>query len=145
MVPANRVHVGGKFPKEMSGQQRDILPSLAQRRQHDLHGIDPVIEVMPEFSLRNRFRDVGMGGAEQADVDPDFLRAAKPLKSSVLQHAQQLGLQLRAHFGYLIQQERPAIGQFELAGPGGVGAGERAAFVAEQFAFQQAFRVSPRN
>ncbi len=73
----------------------------------------------------------------------EFLRAAQPLEAPVLQHAEQFGLQWGAHLGDLIQQQRPAIGQLELAGLGGRRARECAAFVPEQFAFQE--RVGNRR
>ncbi len=73
-------HDGGKSAQEMSGQQRDVLPPFAQRRQNDLHCVDSVIQIVPEFSLGDGSGDVGMGGAEQPHVDLNFLRAAEPLK-----------------------------------------------------------------
>jgi hypothetical protein len=42
-----------------------------------------------------------------------------------------------AHFADLVEKYRPAIGQSQLAGIGGVGTGECTPFVAEQLALQQ--------
>ena len=47
-------HRVGKNPEKMTGQQRNVLAPLAQRRQDNLHRVDPVIQIVPEFSLRNQ-------------------------------------------------------------------------------------------
>jgi hypothetical protein len=51
--------------------------------------------------------------------------------------AQDLRLAGGAELADLVEQQGAAVGQLELAGEGGDGAGERAAFVAEQLAFHQ--------
>ena len=68
---------------------------------------------MPEFLSFDVPGNIGVGGAEQTHVDPDFLGAAQTSETAILQHAQQLGLQLRRHFRDFIQQQRPAIRQLE--------------------------------
>ena len=55
----------------------------------------------------------------------------------ILQHAENLGLHQRRHVADLVEEQRAAVALLELADPLAVGAGERAFFVAEQFAFQQ--------
>ena len=44
-----------------------------------------------------------------------MVRAAQALHLALLQHAQQLGLQRQRHLGDFIQQQRAALGLFELA------------------------------
>ena len=53
--------------------------------------------------------------------------------------AQQLGLAAEAQVADLVQKQRAAGSQFELALPGFVSVGERPFFVAEQFALEQGF------
>ena len=60
-------------------------------------------------------------------------------KHFLLQHAQQLDLRAGRHVADFIQENRAVIGLLEPADAPQFGAGERAAFVAEQFAFQQRF------
>ena len=55
----------------------------------------------------------------------------------LLQHAQHLGLRLQAHVADLVEEDRAAVRQLELAAAVGHGAGERAAHVAEQLALDQ--------
>ena len=52
-----------------------------------------------------------------------------------MQHAQQFGLQVEIDFGDFVEQNRSAVGSFESARAIGIGAGERTALVAEEFAF----------
>ena len=75
----------------------------------------------------------------------DFGVGADALEPAVLRHAQQFGLELRRHLGDFIQKNRAAVGHFKAADALGDGAGERAFFVPEQFAFQQRFREWRRN
>ena len=63
-----------------------------------------------------------------------------PGKRAVLEHAQQFHLDGERHVADFIEKQGAAVGLFEAAGAAGDGAGERAFFVAEQFAFQQIFR-----
>ena len=54
----------------------------------------------------------------------------------LLEKAQEFGLQLRRHIADLVEKNRAAVGQLQLAFLELVGAGERAFLMAEQFAFQ---------
>ncbi len=80
---------GRKSAQEMPRQQGNISTAFAQRGQYDLNSIDPVIQIVPEFSLGYRLWNVSVGRAENTHVDLNFLRSAQALKISVLQHAKQ--------------------------------------------------------
>src|SRR5690606_25591174 len=49
----------------------------------------------------------------------------------------ELGLQARLHLADLVEEDRPAVRELELAGLFRVGAGERALFVTEELALEQ--------
>ena len=70
-----------------------------------------------------------MNRLRSADADHDFF----------FQHAQQLGLAAEAQVADLVEKQRAAGGQLELALAAFVGVGEGPFLVAEQFAFQQRF------
>ncbi len=57
-----------------------------------------------------------------------------------MQHAQQLGLHRQRQLADFVQQQRAAVGQLELAAALAQRAGERAAHVPEQLAFDQVLR-----
>ncbi len=78
-----------------------------------------------------------MGGRHQPHVHPDRPRAAQALELLLLQHAEQLGLQLRWDVTDFIEEQRPPVRQLEAAYPLADGAGEGALLVAEQLALQQ--------
>ena len=58
--------------------------------------------------------------------------AAQALELALLQDAQQLDLGRQLHVPDLVEEQRPAFGQFEPPLLARVGAGERALFVAEE-------------
>ncbi len=62
---------------------------------------------------------------------------ADPLVGLLLQHPQQLHLKVEGQVAHLVEEERPAGGRLEAAGPVAGGAGEGAAHVAEQLALEQ--------
>ena len=73
------------------------------------------------------------------------LLAAHPLEGLLLQDAQHLGLGLEAHVADLVEEERAAVGQLELAAPPRDRAGEGAALVAEQLGLDQLLRDRRRS
>ena len=68
------------------------------------------------------------------------LQAADPGKFALLEHAQQLGLQFQRQIANLVEEQRARAGYLELARAPLGRAGERAALMAEQLAFDQAVR-----
>ena len=93
-------------------------------------------------SSRNRpcwisIAQVLVGGGDDAHVGLDRGAAADGRVFALLQHAQQPGLRLHRHVADLVEEQRAAFGLLEAAGDAGVGAGEGALLVAEQFALDQ--------
>ena len=82
---------------------------------------------------------------DQAEVGLDRLDAADALDLALLDRAQQLGLQVEAQVADLVEEQRAAGGQLELAELLLVRAGERAALVAEQRALDQLVRDRRRG
>ena len=60
----------------------------------------------------------------------------------LFEHAQQFGLQRQWHFANLVQEQRTLVRQLKDASLLRASIGERAFFVAEQFALEQCFRNS---
>ena len=81
-----------------------------------------------------------MRRGDHADVDLDRVRVADALELALLEHAQQLRLQRRAHRPDLVEEERALVRLLEAALPGADRAGERAAHVAEQLGLEQRLR-----
>ena len=84
--------------------------------------------------------EVGVGGRDDAHIDLDLLPPADALDDLVLQEAQQLDLQRMRQIADLVEEQRALIGALDLADGLLHRAGEGAALVAEQLAFQQVLR-----
>ncbi|GMN76927.1 hypothetical protein GmRootV512_11340 [Variovorax sp. V512] len=96
-----------------------------------------MVQVGAKTPLRNRRGQVAVGGRDHTHVDLAHAVAAGALHLAALQHAQQLGLHAQRQFADLVEKERAAIGDLELAVAVLHGAGERAALVTEEFAVGQ--------
>ena len=73
------------------------------------------------------------------DPDVDLLRddAADGLEAPVLEHPQELHLELGAHLADLVEEDRPAVGELEATDAVRDSAGEGAALVAEHLALEE--------
>ena len=61
-------------------------------------------------------RSVAVGGGDHAHVDAARRRAADAQHLALLQHAQQLGLEVGADLADLVEEQRAAVGALEAAG-----------------------------
>ena len=86
------------------------------------------------------FFEIGVGGGDDAGINGDGLASADPLDALLLEEAEKFDLQREGNFADFIQEKRAADGGFKASFALGVGAGEGAFFVPEQFAFQKRFR-----
>ena len=117
---------------EVIGEGPDVVPTIAQGRHGDLHDVEPVVEVFPEGPGRHRLLEIGIGGGDDPQVELHAVGAAHALDLPLLEHAEKLGLHLRAERADLVQEERSALGQLEATELALVRARERAALVAEE-------------
>ena len=115
------------------------LAAFPQRRQAELHDVQPVKQIFAELVRGDGLGDVAVGRGDETHVDAQFLRAADAREGAVLQKPQQLGLKRLAHVGDFVEKNRAAVGLLHASGFLFQRAGERAFFVAEQFAFEQRF------
>ena len=103
----------------------------------DGHHVEAVVEILAEGARPDGLAQVGVGGRDHAHVHLDGAGAAEPLDLALLERAQQLGLEVDAQAADLVEEERAAVGQLELAELARVGAGEGALLVAEQLGLEQ--------
>ena len=106
--------------------------------EHDGNHVKPIEEVLAEGPLLDLLFKVTVGGGDDAHVDADRLPPAHALELTLLQDPQHLDLKLGTHVPDLVEKDRPAVGQFELARRVGNGARKGAAAVAEKLALEQA-------
>ena len=125
------------FLQEELHQQGNVFQALAERRDANLDGAQAVKKIFAEASGQNFGAQVAIGGGDQADVDLFYFGRADALDFAILNHAQQFGLHGQRGFADLVEKNRAAVGVFEQARAGVGGAGEGAAHVAEELAFEQ--------
>ena len=130
---------------KVAASRLDIVPALAQRRQLDRKNVEPVIKILAEFSFLRRLLQIPVGGGDHADIDFLRPRAAHGLKLPFLKHAQQLHLKLHRQLADFVEKDRAAVGEGKAAFALLCRAGEGALFMAEQLAFDQGRRASPRS
>ena len=86
-----------------------MSPDLApQRRQRDVHDVDPVVEVFAESALLDGRLEIAVGRHDHPDIDRELFAAADGPHGALLEHAQQLGLEPQGHVPDLVQEDRAA-------------------------------------
>ena len=98
------------------------------------------IQVLAELARLHHRREVSVRGGQQPHVDLQRPRASQAFELVLLEDAQDLGLRARAHVADLVQEQRAALGELELADLLLDGAREGAALVAEERALGQIAR-----
>ena len=127
----------GRLVGKVLREQPDVVAPHPQWRQIDPHHVDPVVEITAELATFHHLVDVAGGRGHHADVDGVFLAGAHPPHPSLLEHAEQFGLERQRQFAHLVEEQRAAVGELDEAHPAGIGAREGPALVAEELALDQ--------
>src|ERR1051326_6120480 len=123
--------------QEEMGEERDILEALAQRRHLDGEDVEAVVEVLAHLPVLNGLLRIAVRRGDDARIDVDLLVAADAPELALLEHAQELDLQLDRHLRDLVEEHRPALGQLEVALAALDGVRERALLMAEDLRLDQ--------
>src|SRR4029077_8134254 len=99
-----------------------------------------VEEVFAEPAGADGVLEVRVGGGDDADVDGEGAGLAERGDFTRLEESQQLRLEVEAEFSDFVEEEGAFTGGADQAELVAVGAGEGAAAVAEELAFQQIAR-----
>src|SRR5262245_52394688 len=94
-------------------------------------------EISAEFARLRKLFQVPIGCGYDPDVDGGLSGVADAEHAALLQHAQQLRLKRKLHLANLIQKQNPSVRCADQPLTVSLGAGERAAPVAEQLAFSE--------
>jgi len=127
------MHIGEK----VSCEHRDVAAPLPQWRNVEAQDVQPIEEVDAEGTILHRVLDGHVAGGEDAAVDRHLLRGTEPPDATLLEHAQQLRLEVERKLMNLVEEERAASGQFHEAELAGARAGEGAGLVPEQLRLEQ--------
>ena len=74
-----------EFSDKAVHQRRDILLSLPQRRNIQLEHIEPVVQILPEFSRTHQIFQIFVGGCDDPDVDGDDPAVTQPHDLTLLE------------------------------------------------------------
>src|SRR4051812_596732 len=130
--------------EEVTREQRHVFAALAHGRKVDLDRVQTEQQVLPESPSRHFLVEVGIGGREDPDVHATRPRRSDTLEFTRLEHAQQLGLEAERDVRDLVEEERAAVRELEASHAVCLRVGERTFHVAEELAFEYAFREAPR-
>ena len=117
----------------MLGQGQDILGPLPQGRNVHGNDVESVIEIPAEGALGHLFFQIPVGGGHDAGVHRQGSGAADAVEPAVLEHGQQLHLELGRQFADFVQKDHAVSRQLKdspLSRP--VGPGKGAGLIAEQ-------------
>src|SRR3954468_15614540 len=122
----------------MAREQDRIACAFLKRRDlhHDLG--EAVIEILAEAAVGGHRVEVLMGCANDAGVDRDWLAPTNPLDHPLLEEAEELDLEGKRDVADFVEEQRPALGELDLAHVRLDRARERTALIAEQLCFEQA-------
>src|SRR6476620_7653047 len=129
-----------KRPTKYSTSSGIIFSSLTQRRNDDRKDVQPVEEILAEGPGSDVGREVTIGCCDQPYVDRDRMVTPHALELALLQHAQKGDLSFHREFADLIQEQRPAVGDFKPPQTPLQRACEGAFFVTEELGSNQRLR-----
>src|SRR5690606_16165202 len=110
---AEPVAVEAALGEEVAREQVDVVLALAQRRQLQAHHREAVEEVLAEPPGADLLLEVAVRGGDDAHVDLDRLDAAHALDLALLEHAQQLRLEIELELAELVEEDGAAVGELE--------------------------------
>ena len=120
------LHVAAEPLDEVARENRNVLRPFAQRRNRDRKHRQAEIQVFAELPRRHAGAQRLVRGGDDPHVDVQRLRSADALESALFERAQDLGLQAEREIADLVEKQRAAMGELELAGLARDRAGERA-------------------
>ena len=122
--------------QEEGGEVGNVGAPMAERRQFDDPRRDAMVQVGAEAPVGEHRPEVAIGRGDDTDARGARLPAAEPVDDAFLEDTEDAGLRLRGHVADLVEEQRAAVGQLELAGPR-VHSGGDAALDAEQLHLEE--------
>ena len=132
--------VRGKLGQEMFHEERNVVATLAQRRQLNRNHVQAIEQIFAKRAGRDHPGEVRVRGGNHTHIHLDRLIVADALELPLLQGTQQLHLQRRARRPDFVQKERSLVCLLESTLSCRGCAGKRTSDVTEQLCFEQRFR-----
>ena len=74
-----------------------------------MEGVQPVEQVFSEFASLDQLNQIPVGGRYQANIEAYLTGAAYSRGFTLLNHTQQLGLNMQGQLTYLIEKQRAVV------------------------------------
>ena len=103
------------MPPENRPPPLENRPPLPQRRQLDLEYLQPVVEIFAEALLLHDGRKRLVARGDNAQVNAPAGGGAQAIDGLLLQDAEDLRLDIKAHAVHIIEKESPSIRRLDLA------------------------------
>ena len=107
----------GRSLQDGLDQVRNVVPPGTQRRHGNLDRVQAIEQVAAELAASAQRLERTIGGHHDPDVHAATAVAADAFHGRVLDHPQQLGLRRRGQVRDFVEEQRAAVGLFELAPP----------------------------
>jgi len=125
--------------EKVLSERNDVRAAFAERGHRNAHDVEAVIKIFAKYFFTDAGFEVAVGGGNGTEITVNGFGAADALEGAFLKDAQELGLKVGREFTDFVEENGAAFGQFETTGLAGDGAGESAAFVAEQLGLKKVF------
>ena len=129
--------VAAELREEVMREQRRVAVARGEARDADDDLGEAVEQILAETTGGDHLVEVLVRRADDADVDGDRLAPADPLDDALLEEAQQLDLEGEGDVADLVEEQRPALGELDLALGRLDRAGVRALLIAEQLGLEE--------
>ena len=100
-----------------STERLDVVGSLSEGRYRDREDVQAVVEIVAEALRSNHFAEITVGRGDHAHVDLERTCPADTLELVLLQHAEELGLQLQGDLADLVEEQRATVRELEPSDP----------------------------
>ena len=132
--------------EEVIGENRDVLDTLAKRRQRDREHIQTIEQILAQRLVADGLARIAVHRRDESNVDNRvLLLAADATQNTVLNDAQQLRLQRKRHLGEFVEEECSTIRDFEQPDLFAIGARERTLAVAKHLGLEEMLRHARRS
>jgi hypothetical protein len=125
---------------EVMGEQRQVGQPFTEGGQPDLDDTEAIVQVLAEPPIANHPFQIGVRGRDDSRVRRFRSLGTDGEVAALLQHAQELRLERRAHVADLVEEKRPLFREREATTTICHRAGERTPDMAEQLRLEKIVR-----
>src|SRR5262245_12270619 len=121
----------------MSGEARDVLRSLAERREADHVAFEAVVEIVAQVAFQKKLLRVPVRGSKVANLYSPRRSSADTPHPPILHHPEELHLMFRVHGLEFIEKEVGFVSLREQSRAILLGTGEGSVTVAEELTLEK--------